>query len=238
MSFPRALGAAFFWIGLSPLVMSFAGAQAEPTIAWELAEEHVEGGQPISVFVEAQRTPGRPAFRIETFLEASPAAAAAELRDDMLSETDLPRGQRRRILERHGSEAVVHTSIDLPLMLADRELALRLVSSVDDASGAHRVDWKEANELLPPARSGVVRLTGTRGHWEFRPDGKGRTHAVYQSQTEIGGSIPAAIGDRLMKGQAIEAVSRLRHLLSARQRAHVAAEPPASNPQLSEKRDD
>lgn len=210
-----------------------AGAAEEgaPT-SWKLAEEREELGQPVEVFVEAKRTPGRPAFRIETILDAPPAAAAAELRGEMLSETDVPKGQTRKILERRPNEAVVHTFLDLPLMLADRELALRLLTSVDEATGVHRVDWDTANEVLPPAAPSVVRLDGTRGHWEFAPDGTGRTRAVYESRTEIGGSFPAAIGDRLMKGQAIEAVSRLRKRLEKRKRTHVASErPSAERPQ-------
>ena len=223
-------------LAFSSLSALFLAASAEPAAAaeegaaspWKLAEEREELGQTVEVFVEAKRTPGRPAFRIETILDAPPAAAAAELRGEMLSETDLPKGQTRKILERRANEAVVHTFLDLPLMLADRELALRLLTTVDEATGIHRVDWDTANEVLPPAAPSVVRLDGTRGHWEFAPDGKGRTRAVYESRTEIGGSIPAAIGDRLMKSQAIEAVSRLRQRLETRQRTHVASDRPGS----------
>ena len=201
-------------------------AEAVPKIAWTLAEDRTERGQPVSLFVEREKTPGRPAFRVETIFAASPAAATAELREAMLSETDVPRGQRRRILEERGDVAFVHTYLDLPLMMADRELALRLVTTRDAETGVHRVEWHEANEVLPPPASGVVRLEGTRGFWEFRPDGPGRSRVVYQSQAETGGSIPTAFGDRMMKGQAIEAVTRLRNRLHARQRTHVAAEGP------------
>lgn len=195
-------------------------------IRWKRVENRVDAGREVTVFEQAEPTPGRPAFRIETILDAKPSVAAAELRQEMLSENDVPRGQTRKILTSRGDESVVHTFLDLPLMLADREIALRLVSSIDSATGTHRVDWNEANEMLPPAASGVVRLQGTRGYWEFKPEGAGLTRAVYQSQTEIGGSFPVSLGDRMMKGQAIDAVSRLRTRIERRLRTHVASDRP------------
>jgi hypothetical protein len=177
---------------------------------WKLAESRVDAGNPVAVFVETQKTPGRPAFKIETVFEIEPAAAAQTLMQDMLNESDLPSGQQRKILDQRDREALVYTFIDLPFLLADRELALRIVHSDDSTTGVHRVDWIEANEMLPAGNEDVIRLTGARGYWEFRPDGRQGTRATYLSQTEIGGSIPISIGDRLMKGQAIDAVARLR----------------------------
>lgn len=220
------LGFSGLFTSLLLLVAPALSAQDDSSIDWKLSEDRIESGLPVTVFVEANKTPGRPAFRIETIFDARPAAAAAVLRGEMLSETDVPRGQTRKILESDGNEALVHTFLDLPLMLADRELALRLVSSVDDETGTHRIEWNEVNDVLPPPASGVIRLEGARGHWEFRPEGDGQTRAVYQSQTEIGGSIPASIGDRLMKGQAIDAVSRLRSRIERRNRTHVASDRP------------
>jgi hypothetical protein len=46
------------------------------------------------------------------------------------------------------------------------------------------------------------------------------------TQTEIGGSIPASIGDRLMKAQAVDSVERLRKNIRERERTHVAGSPP------------
>ena len=211
---------------LALVLASLLGSSAlaeELSARWKRSEDRVVAGAPVTVFVEIEKTPGRPAFMIETVLEASPQLAALTLMRDMLRETDLPRGHEREILERGDREALVYTFIDLPFMLADRELALRIIHSDDHATGTHRIDWKEENDALPAATKEAVRLSGTWGYWEFRPDGEQRTRATYLTQTELGGSFPHAIADRLMKSQALDAVARLRGHLQSRQHSGVAA---------------
>jgi hypothetical protein len=215
------------WIRLLVVFWLFVPAAhaEEGTQHWRLAEDRTEDGEQIIIFVETVRTVGRPAFKIETAFDATPYAAATTLMQGMLRETDLPKGHERKILESSEREAVVHTSIDLPLMFADREVALRVVHTDDSQTGVHRVEWHEDNDVLPEARDGVVRLFGTRGYWEFRPDGAQRTRATYMTQAETGGSIPNALGNRLMKAQAIDSVARLRGQLEERNRTHVASGP-------------
>jgi len=214
---------------LALLIVAPAFAEGLPG-SWRLAENRIEGGVPLTVFVEAEKTPGRPAFKIETIFEVRPSAAAVTLMHNMLSDSDLPDGQRREVLESKDREALVYTFIDLPFLLADRELALRVVHSDDPVTGIHRIDWHEENAVLPEGSEDVVRLSGARGYWEFRPDGDQRTHATYLTQTEVGGSIPKSIADRLLKGQAVEDVERLRGQLEKRRRTHVAAGLPGSSP--------
>jgi len=216
------------WMLILVSMLCVPALAQEVPAKWRPAESRVDAGAPISIFVESEKTPGRPAFKIETVLEATPRAAAITLMQEMLKETDLPEGHQRRVLERTDREALVYTYIDLPFMLADRELALHIVHSDDHATGIHRIDWQEANDALPEDAGRAVRLSGTWGYWEFRPDGEQRTHATHVTQTELGGSIPLIIGDRLMKAQALQSVSRLRGHLENRQRTAVAAGlPPA-----------
>ena len=216
------IGTIGFLLGL----VSSRGGAEEPPGRWQPADRRVVDGNPVVLFVESEKTAGRPAFKIETRLEVSPFVAAATLMEGMLSDDDLPKGQRRRILERSEQGALVYTFIDLPFPLSDRELALRIVHSRDDATGIHRVEWAEANDALPAREAGVVRLSGAVGHWELRPDGRRGTHATHMTQTELGGSIPDAIGDRLMKAQALDSVDRLRDRIRDRERRHVAGAPP------------
>jgi hypothetical protein len=217
------------WITIVLLLLIATSLPASETERdWEEAERHESDGSSVTLFIDREPTPGRPAFKIETQLEASPNVAAATVMHGMTSDEDLPSGERRRLLERSEREAVVYTFIDLPFMLADRELALRVVHTDDAESGIHRVAWAEANEMLPPSRGRVVRLDGAVGYWEFRPDGEGGSFAIYMSQTEVGGSIPDAIADRLMKSQALGSVERLRGRIRDRQRTHVAGAPPLS----------
>lgn len=211
-------------LGAGILLLSFSTpayseeVTAATVLSWQLAENRTDAGAPLSLFVEMDKTPGRPAFKIETIFEVAPMAAANTLMHDMLNDTDLPDGQQRKVLERKDREAVVYTFIDLPFLLADREVAIRIVHSDDPATGIHRIDWNEANHVLPVGDEDVVRLAGARGYWEFRPDGEDRTRATYMTQTETGGSIPVALGDRLLKGQAVDAVAKLREKIEKRKR--------------------
>lgn len=214
------------WLGTVLVLLLHASAQAyDVEERWKLADHRSDGETEFALFVEAERTEGRPAFKIETTFDVSPFVAATMLMEGMVSASDVPSGQRRRVLERSEKEAVVYTFIDLPFLLSDRELALRVVHSEDRATGIHRIDWLEANDLLPAVQDGVVRLNGATGYWEFRPDGKGGTLATHMTQTEIGGSIPNSIGYRLMKSQALDTVDRFRSKLRTRQRTHVAGPP-------------
>jgi hypothetical protein len=225
------------WITIVPwLLIATSLSAVETERDWEEAERHESDGSSLTLFVDREPRPGRPAFKIETRFEASPPVAAATVMHGMTSDEDLPSGERRRLLERSEREAVVYTFIDLPFMLADRELALRVVHTDDAESGIHRVAWSEANENLPPSRGRVVRLDGAVGYWEFRPDGEGGSYAIYMSQTEVGGSIPDAIADRLMKSQAMGSVERLRRRIRDRQRTHVAGGPPPSGSASKETR--
>ena len=216
----------YAWLAVVFVLLAHGPGQAnEAGERWKLADHRTEGEAAFTLFVEAERTVGRPAFKIETTFDVSPFVAATTLMAGMVSSSDLPAGQRRRILERSEHEALVYTFIDLPFLLSDRELALRVVHSEDSEAGIHRIEWAEANDALPAVQKGVVRLAGASGYWEFRPDGQGGTSATHMTQAEIGGSIPTSIGDRLMKSQALGTVERLRKQIRDRQRTHVAASP-------------
>lgn len=207
------------------------GVGAEtPVPGWELASSRVEDGAPLSLYVESVKTEGRPAFRIETSFNVAPPVAAQILLEGMVSPDHVQKGQQRRVLEKSPRGALVYTFIDLPFMLSDRELAIRIEHHDDAVTGVHRVEWREANEVLPPETKKALRLYGAQGYWEFRPDGPGRSLATYMTQAEIGGSMPAAIGDRLMRGQAEDAVASLRSRFEARRRTHVAGPPPELRP--------
>ena len=215
------------WILLFASTLWVPAFAQEVPAQWRQTDSRIDAGAPLAIFVEVEKTPGRPAFKIETVLEATPQAAAITLMQEMLKETELPDGFQREVLERTDREALVYTYIELPLFLADRELALRIVHSDDAATGIHRIDWREANDVLAEDTGRAVRLYGTRGYWEFRPHGDQQTSATYVTQAELGGSIPMLIGDRLMRGQALGSVTRLRGHLEDRRRTAVAAGLPA-----------
>lgn len=220
------MSAALFFLCGSGGAAETPEAASAREASWQLASHAARDGVEWTVYEETRKTPGRPAFRIETLLGVSPVVAAATVMDQMSEPDGVASGQTRRLLERREGEALVHTYIDLPFMFSDRELAVRIRHSEDRASGTHRIDWVDENDALPPAGKGVLRLA-TRGYWEFRPEGGSRTSATYVSRAEVGGSLPAALSDRLLQGQAVDAVRRLQSLLVEGPRVDVAAPPPA-----------
>ena len=219
------------FLALALLVSHVAQAESEPATGaqepnWELALHRADDGFEWTLFEEAQPIPGRPAFRVEARFDVPPGIAADTLMASMSEETTTTSGERRRLLERMPDGALVHTYIDLPFMFSDRELAIQIRHVADRETGIHRISWRDANEHLSRPDDGVLRLT-TEGYWEFRPLAPYGTQAVYMTRAEIGGSLPKAVGDRLMRGQAVDSVKRLRQLLAERQTVNVAAPPPA-----------
>jgi hypothetical protein len=203
-------------------------SQTLPRTGWRLASERESDGFAWLLYEEEEATPGRPAFRVEADLDAAPAQAAAALMDSLADETPTTSGEHRRLLERSAHAALVHTFIDLPFMFSDRELVIRIEHSHDPESGVHSVRWRDENGVLPPPENGVLRLESD-GFWAFHPTASGGTHAIYVSRAEVGGSLPKAVSDRLMRGQAVDSVLRLRTLLARRVvtgDVDVAASPP------------
>ena len=224
-------GPARSWAALLALLVLFAGpvaasdeAASDPFAGWKQAATR-DGDLAWAVYVEREPAPGVPAFRIETSFEVPPQVASRTLMASMSDDEPTTSGERRVLLERTETSALVHTFVDLPFMFSDRELAVRIVASHDAATGIHRIDWVDENEQLPPPDSGVLRLR-TTGYWEFRPRAPFGTFATYVSRAEVGGSLPSGIQDRLMRGQAEDAVERLARLIGERGTATVASPPP------------
>ena len=226
MSGRRFTDLGVFMAVIASALIARASSAAETDPHWQLADRRGKGDASLALFVEQVPTPGRPTFRLETTFDVPPSLAHQILSESMLNPNEAPSGQRRKVLERTSSGTIVYTFIDLPMMLSDRELAIRVVESSDPGTGIHRVEWSEANDLLPPAKPDVVRVTGAAGFWEFRPNGHGGTQAIHETRTELGSSIPQSIGDRLMKSQAIDSVEALRERIAKHTQSDVAAGPP------------
>ena len=173
-----AVLAVFGW----PTARAWAGGLPNegPGASWEVASRSTDRGVDSVVYVEAQRTPGHPVFRIETTLDVPPIVAAATLMEGMLEQDRSDAGETRRVMEHSEHRALVHTLVDLPFMFDDREVAIRIEHTDDGLTGIHRIEWADQNDVLPPVAKGVLRLS-TKGYWEFRPTGLGRTHAIYMT---------------------------------------------------------
>jgi len=228
MRFALSIVVAVLFSGLGTNAWTGVAFADTPDASWRMASKRDRDGMEWVMYVEAEKSPGSPAYRVETSLDATPRVAALTLMEEMSQPGGASTGQTRHLLERTDREALVHTYIDLPFMFSDRELAIRIRHTDDPATGIHRIDWIDENGALPPVDSGVLRLS-TEGYWEFRPNGANRTNATYVSRAEVGGSLPSVLSNRLMKGQTVESVERIQRLLSERRRTHVAAPPPSSS---------
>lgn len=224
-------GAAIAAAGETPVAMAMVVPARFVEPVWQRLADRRDDDFTWTLFEEAEATPGRPAFRVEARLEVPPPVAAETLMDSLADQTPTTAGETRRLIERTDRTALVHTYIDLPFMFSDRELAIRIFHTREASTGVHRVDWVDANEVLPPPSDDVLRLA-TAGFWEFHPGEAGGTRAIYVTRAEVGGSLPQSLGDRLMRRQAEDAVQRLRRLVAARRdasRLHVGAAGPSAD---------
>ncbi len=164
-------------------------------------------------------------YKLETTLDAEPGEAVESLLVLMTSAELAPEGQERRVLEQTDDGFLVHTFIDMPMLIADRDVALRVTREPPGDGGARRVAWTAVADGVPPPKAKVVRIPESTGYWEFVPDGPGRSRAVYVTHSDLGGSIPAWLINSLMRDQVAGDVDRLRRVISDRARA-VGAAPP------------
>ena len=164
-------------------------------------------------------------YKLETTLDAEPDEAVDSLLVLMTSPELAPEGQERRVLARTDDGVLIYTVIDMPLLVADRDVALRVTREAPGAGGVRRVVWTVAHDGVPAPKAKVVRIPESTGYWEFVPDGPGRSRAVYVTHSDLGGSIPAWLINSLMRDQVAGDVDRLRRVISDRARA-VGAAPP------------
>jgi len=147
-------------------------------------------------------------WRLEAVIDATPDAVALAAQRNVGDPDAGPSYMRKRILRDDGEITIVYTYIDMPLV-SDRDVTTRAVRSFDAQTGSHRVEWQTSDEG-PEPQAGVVRLEKSSGSWVFSPLPDGRTSAVYESHTEIGGAIPAWLVDSLMKDTVVDAIVTLR----------------------------
>ncbi|MCC6749957.1 MAG: hypothetical protein IT371_19990 [Deltaproteobacteria bacterium] len=93
-----------------------------------------------------------------------------------------------RVLLRKTSSIVVYQRLDLPI-LSDRDFTLQLTWG--KTGQALWVRFHVANQLGPPPKSGIVRLTTHEGSWELEPIRNGAaTRAFYRVRIDIAGPVP------------------------------------------------
>jgi hypothetical protein len=152
-----------------------------------------------------------PAHRLEAILDAPPAVVAEAMVKNIADVDVHQKNIEKTIVRNEGDLTVLYTYIDLPLV-RDRDVTTRTELSHDPETNVYRVNWHVTDEG-PPPKDGVVRLEKSNGSWVFAPLGDGRTHAVCEIHTEIGGFIPAWLVNAGMADSIVFAVSSLRERL-------------------------
>jgi len=192
------------WAGVG---QAAAVSQVDTDPDWHLSER-VDG--PEGHVLSQRDLPGSsfPAFRLEATLEVPVAKAAAAMRSNLRDSRVSPKNMKKTLIREDGDVLVLYSYIDVPLF-ADRDITTRAEESVDPETGVHRFDWWATDEG-PAPKPGVVRLQKASGSWVFTPLADGRTRAVCESHTEIGGSIPAWLVHSVSRNTAVEELVLLR----------------------------
>jgi hypothetical protein len=189
-------------------------------IPWEVAERRDDshGGY---VIYKRRQASGFDAYRLEAEIAAPPSVVAEAARRNIVDPNLVHDKMQKNVLRTEGNVAWVYSYIDLPMMVSDRDVITRSERSYDEKSGIYRLDWSTSTEGPAPKR-GVVRLQHSSGSWVFSPLGNGRTRAVYENFTDIGGRIPAWVVNPMMNSTVTQSIVDLRQTVDAQLRTAAA----------------
>ena len=99
-----------------------------------------------------------------------------------------------RIVKREGNATFTYQRLS-PKICSDRDYTLRIDQKSWSSGGgmAFLNRWQPANEVGPPQKKGVLRVSLCEGSWLLEPTADKRTRATYTVFTDSGGSLPAFI---------------------------------------------
>lgn len=163
--------------------MSLFALLSTPPVGYELVGKRAD--------VTVYRKPG--VSGIELFAEGDIGAPPLEVQQVLLDYAHHRRFVKdlaeSRIVLRSREAFWVYQRLDLP-MIADRDFTLRVTWGQTGADlWTHFVC---DNDLGPPPRDGVVRVSVHEGHWALVPSADGQTtRARYQVHLELSGTLPA-----------------------------------------------
>jgi ribosome-associated toxin RatA of RatAB toxin-antitoxin module len=132
-------------------------------------------------------------------IDAPPTAVYAVIRDfehyaDIMPYTT----KETKVLETSadGKNVWYYTVVDAPIVSKrDHTLKVTIEKLAENGDGIYKLSWVSGNDhpKAPLARDGYVRLNSTKGSWDLKPFGEGKTHAEYYVNTDPGGSLPAFV---------------------------------------------
>jgi hypothetical protein len=183
--------------------------------------ERIAGPEGYRLFRSDFRDSDFPAYRLEATIEASAAAVAAAFRKNLVDPSVSPKNVVKTVLRAREGVIVLYSYIEVPLF-SDRDVTTRVARSLDSETGIYRFEW-QATDVGPPPVHGVVRLQESSGSWVFTPLADGRTSAVCESHTEIGGVVPAWLVNSFTGDTVVDGLVLLRARVE-RDKQRMAAE--------------
>ena len=148
-------------------------------------------------------------YRIRGRIDAPPAALVRAARVIAADPTRAPEGQKRQLLSRTAKAFVVYTRIDLPPLFGDRDIITRGVTSIDGASGVHRIRWRAIEYPTLPPVDGVVRIASAEGRWEFTPIEGSASNVMYDTHMDLGGSLPRWLIQGMLSDTVVDSYENL-----------------------------
>jgi coenzyme Q-binding protein COQ10 len=129
-------------------------------------------------------------------IEAPTVIVNAVLNDSEGYVKFMPYTTECRVLKREEGSITVYQRI-APKIAADRDYTLRVRERSWPALNGivFSQTWSPANDLGPPPRAGIVRVSVCEGGWLLEPEGEGKTRGTYTIYTDSGGAIPSFLAN-------------------------------------------
>jgi hypothetical protein len=177
---PNAFGAEF-------------SSSVNPNEGWKLVSESKD----IALYSRPRAGSPLKEFKAIGDIDAPSGAVHAVIDDFENYPGFMPYTVECRLIKRETDSIVGYQRLS-PKICEDRDYTLRVwKKSWPAADGFVYLDrWAPANELGPPEKKGVVRVTACEGGWLLEPNGANKTRATYSIYTDTRGAIPAFIVNR------------------------------------------
>jgi hypothetical protein len=164
----------------------------DPSDGWKFATKSNE----VMIYTRVRAGSPLKEFKAVGEIDAPTSAVHAVIDDFEDYPRFMPYTVECRLLKREGDSIITYQRLS-PKIAEDRDYTLRVRKKswpVPDGL-AYLDQWKQANDLGPAEKKGVVRVKVCEGGWLLEPNGPTKTRATYSVYTDTGGLIPAFIAN-------------------------------------------
>jgi hypothetical protein len=164
----------------------------DPNDGWKFATKSND----VTIYARVRSGSPIKEFKAIGAIDAPTGAVHAVLDDFEDYPRFMPYTVECRLLKREGDSIITYQRL-APKIAEDRDYTLRVwKKSWPSPEGLTYLDqWKQANDLGPAEKKGVIRIKICEGGWLLEPDGPIKTRATYSIYTDTGGLIPAFIAN-------------------------------------------